>query len=560
MLSCRTDVIDDFTCSKYIIVLVNYRLLNETHSPSTYLRIEFQASEITMYRQCSAAAGSEKWSELSTCRWQTWKEHTHRHYDLTNQTVFPDVLHAIGQTPLIKLNRIPNDEGLKCNVYAKVEFFNPGGSIKDRVARRMIEDAERLGRLTPGCTIIEPSSGNTGIGLAMVCAVKGYKCLIVVPDKTSDEKVAVMRLLGANVVLTPTESGSDDPDGLIMVAKRLKDEIPHSIILDQHENSGNVLSHYDGTGEEILQQLRGKVDMIVCGVGTGGSISGISGKVKERCPDCAIVGVDAEDSVLSQPETVKPSDVIWHEVEGIGYDFIPDVFHRYLVDRWIRVDDRTSFEMVRRLVREEGILAGGSSGSVLAGALQAAKDLKIDQNCVVILSDGIRNYMTKFVSDNWLEARGFKDVDSHFGHWWWSCTVMDLNLAEPKCIPCDSSITEALKLMKDEGLQHAPIVSRDGSLNGFLSLKDLTKKIVSQNYQLDESIDKVILKEFQKVSETSSLGFIARILETEEFVAVVDDSNHCTSVITHLNLLLFIGQKSNNGVIDDIENDNERDA
>lgn len=494
---------------------------------------------------------SRRCEEMS-CRWQTWKEHTHRNYEL-EKNVFPNVLHTIGRTPLVKLNNIPKDEGLQCNVFVKVEFFNPGGSIKDRVALRMIEDAELLGKLTPGCTIIESSSGNTGIGLAMACAVKRYKCVIVMPDKMSDEKVDVMKLFGAKVILTPTESNSHDPDGLITVAKRLNAEIPNSIILDQHENAGNPLSHYDGTGEEIVHQLDGKVDMVVCGVGTGGSITGISGKVKERCPDCIVVGVDAEDSVLSQPEKVKQSDVVFYEVEGIGYDFVPSVLHRHLVDRWIRTNDQQSFQMIRRLIREEGILSGGSSGAVLAGALQAAKDLKSDQNCVVVLSDGIRNYMTKFVIDNWLEARQFKEIENEFDHWWWSHTVRELDIAKPKSVQNDSSIAEAFNIFKSDGLQHVPIVNEDGTLDGFLNLKDLTKKVVSQNLKLHESIRKAIFKAFRSVTETSTLGLVARILEIDEFVAVLDNANHCTGVITQFNLLNFIAANNKKVIVNGTE-------
>lgn len=490
--------------------------------------------------------GISKKCDQESCRWYSWKEHTHRDYGL-EKNVFGNILHAIGKTPLIKLNKIPQAEGLQCNVFVKVEFFNPGGSIKDRVALRMIEDAESVGKLTPGCTIIESSSGNTGIGLAMACAVKGYKCVIVMPDKMSEEKVAVMKLFGAKIVLTSTETSSNDPDGLIMVAKRLNQEIPNSIILDQHENSGNPLSHYDGTGEEILHQLDGKVDMVVCGVGTGGSITGISGKVKDRCPGCVVVGVDAEDSVLSQPEIVKQSDVIFHEVEGIGYDFIPDVFHRHSVDRWIRTNDRKSFQMIRRLIREEGILSGGSSGAVLTGAIESARELKEGQNCVVILSDGIRNYMNKFVVDNWLEARNLKEIENEFNHWWWNHTVKDLNVTEPKHIQSDSLVVDALNVLKSNNLQYAPIAdANDGTLAGFLSLKDLTKRIVSQNCSTGQSIKQVIFKQFHSVEEESSLGFVARILETDEFVAVVDYANHCIGVITHLNLLNFIALNNNN--------------
>lgn len=352
----------------------------------------------------------------------------------------------------------------KCSHFiadVKVEFFNPGGSIKDRIAFRMVEDAEERGLLKPGCTIIEPTSGNTGIGLAMASAVKGYKCIIVMPEKMSDEKVAALRLFGAKIIRTPTEAAHDDPEGLIMVAKRLNKEIPDSIILDQYEAPGNPLSHYDGTGEEILQQLDDQVDMVVCGAGTGGSITGISQKVKERCPNCVVIGVDPEGSILSQPESLNETDVSFYEVEGIGYDFIPGVLHRDLVDRWIKTNDKLSFPMIRRLIREEGILSGGSSGSAVAAAIEVAKDLKAGQRCVVILPDGIRNYMTKFVTDNWLEARHFKEIENEHHHWWWNHTVANLSFAPVTSIKTDTTCVEALDVLKSNGLERLVIENGD---------------------------------------------------------------------------------------------------
>lgn len=211
---------------------------------------------------------------------------------------------------------------------AKIEFFNPGGSIKDRIGFRMVEDAEEQGRLKPGCTIIEPTSGNTGIGLAMACAVKGYKCLIVMPEKMSDEKVATLKILGAKIIRTPTEAAHDDPEGLILVAQRLNKEIPDSVILDQYANPGNPLAHYDGTANEIVRQCGGSVDMVVVGAGTGGSITGISHKLKECCPSCFVIGVDPEGSILSEPPALNETDVDFYEVEGIGYGIL---FIRFLL-------------------------------------------------------------------------------------------------------------------------------------------------------------------------------------------------------------------------------------
>lgn len=349
-----------------------------------------------------------------------------------------------------------------CIPVAKIEFFNPGGSIKDRIGYRMVEDAEEQGRLKPGCTIIEPTSGNTGIGLAMACAVKGYKCLIVMPEKMSDEKLATLKILGAVVIRTPTEAAHDDPEGLILVAKRLNEEIPDSVILDQYANPGNPLAHYDGTATEIIRQCGGHVDMVVVGAGTGGSVTGISRKLKESCPECVVVGVDPEGSILSEPPELNETDIDYFEVEGIGYDFIPDVLHRECVDRWIKTNDKVIFPMIRRLIREEGILSGGSSGAAVASALIAAKDLKAGQKCVVILPDGIRNYMTKFVTDNWLEARRFKEIENEHNHWWWNNTVADLHVSATQSIPSTTTCVDALAFLKKTKLDRAPVTSSDG--------------------------------------------------------------------------------------------------
>lgn len=326
----------------------------------------------------------------------------------------------------------------------------------------MVQDAEEQGRLKPGCTIIEPTSGNTGIGLAMACAVKGYKCLIVMPEKMSDEKVATLKVLGAKIIRTPTEAAHDSPDGLILVAQRLNNEIPDSVILDQYANPGNPLAHYDGTGAEILRQCDGSVDMVVVGAGTGGSISGISRQIKEHCPNCSIIGVDPEGSILSEPPSLNDSDVEFYEVEGLGYDFIPEVLHRKCVDRWIKTNDNISFPMIRRLIREEGILSGGSSGAAVAAALVAAKDLEAGQKCVVILPDGIRNYMTKFVTENWLEARHFKEIDNEHHYWWWYNTVANLRLSVTQTITVNTSCTDALRFLHENKLERVPVSTDDG--------------------------------------------------------------------------------------------------
>lgn len=350
----------------------------------------------------------------SKCTWSRNcnKETTpHSIHDWKRTTkILPNVLAAIGNTPLIKLNKIPKAAGLKCNVYAKCEFFNPGGSVKDRIGYRLVEDAEQQGILKPGYTIIEPTSGNTGIGIALAAAVKGYRCVIVMSEKMSNEKVSVLTALGAEIVRTPVTADSDSADGMFGVTHKLKKEIPNSVILDQYSNPANPLAHYDTTAEEIYDQCDNKVDMIVIGAGTGGTVAGIGRKFKEISPDTVIVGVDPQGSILALPEKLNDTDVTFYEVEGIGYDFLPTVLDRSVVDVWVKTNDKESLPMARRLIREEGLLVGSSSGAAVHAMIEVAKDLKEDQNVVVILPDSIRNYITKFISDQWMEARDRKSV------------------------------------------------------------------------------------------------------------------------------------------------------
>ena len=315
--------------------------------------------------------------------------------------IYNTILETIGNTPTVKLHRIGQE--LECDFYAKCEFFNPAGSVKDRIGWRMVEDAERSGRIKPGDTLIEPTSGNTGQGLALAAAVKGYRCIIVMPKKMSQEKQVALEALGAEIVRTPTEAAWDDPDSHISVSKKLNADIPNSHVLDQYSNPSNPNAHYDGTAQEILDDFGTELDMIVIGAGTGGTITGVAKRLKEEIPGINIIGADPVGSILGGGTEVKP-----YLIEGIGYDFIPDVLDNDLVDKYIKTDDEESFLMARRLIREEGLLCGGSSGSAMVAALQTAADLDQGQKCLVLLPDGIRNYMTKFPNDDWMKENGFK--------------------------------------------------------------------------------------------------------------------------------------------------------
>lgn len=306
------------------------------------------------------------------------------------------ILEAIGQTPSVKLNKIGQE--LSCNLYAKCEFLNPGGSVKDRIGYRMVVQAEKEGIIQKGDTLIEPTSGNAGIGIALAAAVLGYNMVITMPEKMSHEKEVVLSSLGATIYRTPTEAAWDDENSHIELAKRLQKELPNAHILDQYKNLNNPDAHYYGTAEEIIEDFGMDLKMVVAGVGTGGTISGIAKRLKAFNPDITVVGVDPIGSILG-----GGTEVSSYLVEGIGYDFFPDVLNNELVDKYIKTNDKDAFLMSRRLIKEEGLLVGGSSGSAVWGALQAAKNLKENETCLVILPDSIRNYLTKFPDDKWMK-------------------------------------------------------------------------------------------------------------------------------------------------------------
>jgi cysteine synthase A len=310
------------------------------------------------------------------------------------------ILDAVGNTPLVRLHRVGSD--LPCTFYGKCEYFNPGGSVKDRVALKMIEKAEQEGRIKPGDTLIEATSGNMGIGLALAGAVKGYKVVVTMPQKMSHEKQVLLESLGVTIYRTPTEAAWDDPESHIGVARRLQKEIPNAHILDQYSNPGNPEAHYEHTAQELFDDLGDSLEMVVLGVGTGGTVTGIAKRLKELKPSIQIVGVDPYGSILG-----GGTEVHSYQVEGIGYDFFPDVLENNLVDHYIKANDKDSFQMAHRLIREEGLLVGGSSGSAMWAALQAAKTLKKGQACVVILPDSVRNYLTKFLDKGWMKEKGF---------------------------------------------------------------------------------------------------------------------------------------------------------
>lgn len=402
---------------------------------------------------------------------------SHRLNQLTYTTmpeILESVIDAIGETPLVKLNKIPQSEGIEATILCKLEYFNAGGSVKDRIAKEMVLAAEKEGRIKPGYTLIEPTSGNTGIGLALMGAVRGYRTIITLPVKMSNEKVSVLKALGAEIVRTPTEAAWDSPESHIGVAKRLQKEIPNAVILDQYSNPNNPAAHELQTGEEIWRQTDGKISVLVAGAGTGGTITGVARALKKHNKNVRVIGADPKGSVLALPETLNSCTDVY-KVEGIGYDFVPDVLDRKIVDEWIKTEDRESFLLARRLIREEGLLVGGSSGSALAAALKIAKNLTRDDVVVVICPDSIRSYLTKFVDDDWMDFNGFVDDQTlrareENSMRFKGAKISDLRL-KPVVTIAETSLTgAALEIMHDKSFDQLPVANSQGKLVGLVTM------------------------------------------------------------------------------------------
>jgi cystathionine beta-synthase len=443
------------------------------------------------------------------------------------------ILDAVGDTPLVRLSRL--GRGLTPSIAAKLEAMNPGGSIKDRVAPALIEAAERQGRLKPGGTIVEPTSGNTGTGLAIAARLKGYRVIAVMPDKMSKEKIDLLRAYGAEVVVAPTEVAPESAESYYRVADRLAEEIPGAFQPNQYENPANPEAHYRGTGPEIWEQTGGRITHLVAGVGTGGTISGVGRYLKERNPAVEVVGADPVGSIYSGDE-IKP-----YLVEGVGEDFWPQAFDRHVVDRFVRVSDRDSFLMARRLANTEGILAGGSSGLAVHAALEVARGVEDPEALiVVILPDGGRAYLSKVYNDAWMAQYGFLEREPDL-------TVGDVFRQKqadgeiPPLLTVEShqQVRDAIALMHDHRVSQLPVVSGQDlhSVVGAVTERGLLRHAIDDPELLSAEVVDVMEPPFPAVSAEDSVREAVELLAGAREALLVTRDGRLEGIVTRADLL-----------------------
>jgi cystathionine beta-synthase len=449
---------------------------------------------------------------------------------------YDNVVELIGNTPLVRLNSVT--DGIAATVLAKVEYFNPGGSVKDRIAQRMVEDAEKAGLLQAGGTIVEPTSGNTGVGLALVAQTRGYRCVFVCPDKVSEDKQNVLRAYGAEVVVCPTAVAPEDPRSYYNVSDRLAHEIPGAWKPDQYSNPGNPRSHYEQTGPELWEQTAGKITHFVAGVGTGGTISGVGRFLKEQGP-VRVIGADPEGSVYSGGSG-RP-----YLVEGVGEDFWPRTYDRDVCDEVIEVSDSDSFEMTRRLAREEGLLVGGSCGMAVVAALEVARRANPDDVVVVLLPDGGRGYLSKIFNDDWMARYGFLTTTGEGAP-----TIADMLANKSGTMPPlihvhpTETVRDAIDYMREYGISQLPVLKAEppvvtGEVAGSIAEKALLDALFSGQAHLHDTIERHMGDPLPMIGGGQPVSEAVTLLENADAAMVLIDGKPA-GVLTRQDLLAHL--------------------
>lgn len=452
-----------------------------------------------------------------------------------------NILEAIGNTPIIKLNKVTT--GVESEIYVKLEFMNPGGSSKDRIGGYIMDRAVAAGKLKPGGTIIEGTSGNTGVGLAMWAAVNKYKCIFVMADKQSVEKVNNLKAFGAKVVVCPTDVEPDDPRSYYSVSKRLAETVPNSYYVNQYDNLWNRETHIATTGPEIFEQTQGDFDVYMAGVGTGGTITGISAYLKTKMPKLITVGVDVEGSIVAQyARTGDLSGARSYVIEGIGEDFIPGNYDFKVIDDWVVVGDKESFLMTRALLKQEGIYTGGSGGAAVVGAIKYAKTLKAPKKILVVLPDSGNRYASKIYNDEWMMSKGY--ISSSF-----DVIIKDLltdlgkTNKEVISITDHANIGDAVKLMEQKNVSQLPVIA-DGVIKGVLSENALLKPLFNGEYHFTDSVSLAYSNKYVIVDINDLLSNVADSLLKKD-VVLITEKGKLVNILSNIDILNYISKREN---------------
>jgi cystathionine beta-synthase len=456
---------------------------------------------------------------------------------------YDSILETIGRTPLLRLHRF--GKGLPCPLLAKLEMLNPGGSVKDRIGLRMIEAAERSGALQPGGTIIEPTSGNTGTGLAIAAAIKGYRCIFTMPDKMSQEKIALLRAYGAEVVITPTAVPPESPESYYRVADRLTEEIPGAFQPNQYHNQENPQAHYETTGPELWEQTKGKITHLVIGVGTGGTITGAGRYLKEQNPDVVIVGADPEGSIY----TSEPRPYL---VEGIGKESWPETLDPSVIDRWVTVSDKDSFLTARKMTREEGVLLGGSGGTAAWAALEVARDCSPDDLMVVLLPDSGKSYLSKLYNESWMMEHGFTDrpgTSARIGEVTAEKSRLDPQIPDLVVVPSHEKVGRAIDLLQAYGISQVPVAKTEkpesvSEIVGSINERTLLDRVFRDRDAIDRDVAEVMDAPLPVVKSSAGVDEMFADLSRGAEAIVVAEGDKPVAVLSRADLLEFLAKQA----------------